>query len=50
MPVIKLLNELCPMLMFRREALNEVTQRMMETRFRLGLTDVHAESAYSPVC
>ena len=46
MPVIKLLNELCPMLMFRKDAINELTQRMMETCFRLGLTDVHAEYAW----
>ena len=46
MPTIKLLNELSPMLMFQRDTINELTQRMMETCFRLGLTDVHAEYAW----
>ena len=46
MPTIKLLNQLCPMLMSRRDAINEITQRMMETCIGLGLTDVHAEYAW----
>ena len=46
MPTIKLLNQLCPMLMSQRDAINEITQSMMETCFRLGLTDAHVEYAW----